>query len=268
MVDNLVLDYVETKIFESIKTSGDSKPLGVICTKLVDGSEIPCVLKLREAMPYKHHSCAREAIGSMIACLWGIRVPQPFVVHVSEEFAHSISIPEVEARCLASLGDNFGSRTIEKDFLPFDNLTKEKFQDGLTIFAFDALIQNSDRTKIKDNLYQDPGGLIIIDHEKAFMFSKPAGILGGFPEPYNLVDPRFNYLREHLIFKFIRREPTLNFENIKEKVDVLTEPIVDRIIDSLPKSWQSEETGIIRDHLINVSANSDQFVKNLKELLA
>lgn len=267
MIDQLYLEYVEANTYESVKFSGDSKPLGVNCTKIIDGTEVSCVVKLRADLPYQEHSCAREAIGSMIACFLGIRIPQPFVVHISEEFAHSLVDDEIEARCLRSTGENFGSKTIEKDYFPFSYVTKDRYQEALEIFSFDALIQNSDRTNVKNNLYQNSRGFTIIDHEKAFPFTKPFGLIGGFPEPYDLIDPRFNFLREHLVYKYIRKEPSLNFEEIQEKVDALNESIIDTMISRLPESWQSEEINIIRNHILQVSLHSDRFVRNLREFL-
>lgn len=261
------LELLEARVYEDFKFTGDSKPLTLYCTSINDGSDISCVVKLKNDLPYKEHSCAREAIGSMVACYFGLRVPTPYIVHISSEFTDSVKDQEINERCKASIGDNFGSKNLESGIFPFDTIPQDKLQDALFIFAFDALIQNADRSKLKSNMFRDPEGFILFDHEKAFPYTKPGGIIGGFPKPYELTDYRFGFLRNHITYNYIQRQQ-LDFDIVENKIASLKAPILDRMIENLPKSWKTEEIDIIRMNLLEVSINSDRFVRCLKEVLA
>lgn len=267
----------DINIFEPIATPGVKSgtrnlPLIMLCQSQSgvseDGYISHFVVKLKNDLPYKEHSCAREMIGSLLAIGFGLLTPEPGLINIPKDFYEIVDNQVLRDRLKASSGYNFGSRNVEINAFQGIDLSPKRLQEGFEIFAFDALIQNPDRRVGNPNLFTSPDGYVVFDHELAFPFSRPVGIIGGFPNPWELTDPRYLYfLKDHIFYRSIRNN-MVNFDSFQEKLSSLTESYIDGIISKLPDEWYGKEIEIIKEYLMLAHHNADKVKKGLQEVLA
>ena len=111
---------------------------------------------------------AAEVIAGGIARALGLAVPDLAIVEVDEALARNEGDPEIRALLAASAGDNLGMRFLPAA-LPFDPAARPDVDATLAsrIVAFDALVQNVDRTAKNPNLLWSGRALWLIDHGAA-----------------------------------------------------------------------------------------------------
>ena len=267
----------DIEIFDPIASPGvkygtRNQPVIMLCQSQSgvseDGYISHFVVKLKNDLPYKEHSCAREMIGSLLATAFGLLTPPPGIINIPDDFYEIVDNQALRDRLQASSGYNFGSRNVEINAFLGVDLPPGKLQEGFEVFVFDALIQNSDRRVGNPNLFSSPDGFILFDHELAFPFTKTVGIIGGFPNPWELTDPRYLYfLKDHIFYQSVRSNK-VNFDSFHEKLTNLTEPFIDGIISKLPDEWYGKEIEIIKDYLMLAHHNADKVKKGLQEVLA
>ena len=110
----------------------------------------------------------------MLAKDLGLPVPECFVVRTDTDFIASIasSAPEVAATLRASVPLGFGSAKLPPGFsawMPERRIPKAMRASAAEIFAFDLLVQNSDRRPENPNLQSRGDQFAIFDHELALM---------------------------------------------------------------------------------------------------
>lgn len=140
-----------------------------------------------------------------------------------------------------------------------------------TIFAFDMLIQNPDRTFVtgqgKPNLLFDGEQFAVIDHELAFSFTS---LLGAVPPPWDLRGQR--WVESHLFFPYLRqyaeRHP-LPFDVFFNGLELVTDQFLNEAQEAVPNNWKNERVERkITEHLCSVRGDKDRFRHGLLEALA
>lgn len=163
--------------------TGRNRPLLLGCEDAA-GNEVEVVVKLRGAEMSLKMQLA-ELVTAQLADDLGLDVPQAAVVEMPVGFEAAVSQPAVAAAIKASPGLNFGCLHLGTSFTtwpPGRAPHGHQRDQAAAIFAFDALVQNPDRTAANPNLWARSDRLGVYDHEQSFSFLA-FPILGGAPRP-------------------------------------------------------------------------------------
>jgi hypothetical protein len=166
-----ILDAIQ---FTSVFTKGGRTEPWLIHV-LAEGDRKPFVVKLFHTEEVDHeHTVAREVFGSVLATEFDLSIPEPALINFSNAFIGTL--PN-EMKEIASIKDHrlkFGCRYCDNtqlldSSLPANHLPKIAYE-AATIFAFDTLINNKDRGRIKTNILVSNAvdEYYIFDHERAF----------------------------------------------------------------------------------------------------
>ncbi|MGJ4882399.1 HipA family kinase [Bradyrhizobium sp. HKCCYLRH1065] len=150
--------------------AGRTSPLLVNCEK-ADGEIVAVVAKFSEFCDQKEVHLAREIVAACLAADLGLPIPVPFLVAVPGGWADVIPDPVRQAKVRASGGFAFGSLLVTGGYnawTPDTRITAGMIDNATAIFAFDAIIQNSDRRSENPNCLVRGEEIRIFDHELAF----------------------------------------------------------------------------------------------------
>jgi hypothetical protein len=221
------------------------------------------VVKLYGDVPLGTAMLAREIFAGLLGTALGLNIPAMAIVNIAAELAEEADDLELATKVKRSTGYNFGSSYIPAN-ATFRFIADNLRQAAADVFAFDMLIQNVDRTRLKPNMLQRPDELVIIDHEKAFMCARPQNLLGVIPKPWELetVVPK-----NHLLFSELKGTPA-SFDEFALKLAAISQPTLDTIVAQIPSDWISDEIGHIQAHILAASANAEKFKRSVQEVLA
>lgn len=214
-----------------------------------------------------------ELCASLLARHLGLNVPTAALVMIDEDLAdvvaETVSMRSVEnARAIrSSIGWNFGSEFVTNlPTWPVDRGVNVSMREAATsIFAFDALIQNPDRTFRNPNLgLRSEGGtseIIIYDHELAFSFLSEI-----FPNarPWLLETER--YLEDHVFAKSLKGERLSG--NFLEQLRLVSEEFLNGIAQQVPSDWEVGNLSRMREHLRLVVEHAAEFAVEVERKLA
>lgn len=122
-------------------------------------------MKLSGAMETRARGPASELISSYLARHFGILRPDPAAVRLHPDLVKWLVVQRRDLAHIVSNspGLNFGTRLLT-------DLPEAMVDSAAQIFAFDALIENDDRSRDNPNLLARGDDLFAIDHESAFAF--------------------------------------------------------------------------------------------------
>lgn len=166
-----------------------------------------------------------------------------------------------------SPGLNYGSQYAGPGVKIFDTLNNQSIDELVLIFCFDMLIWNTDRQIHNSNLLRKGEELILIDHEMAFVFSKPVTFLGGRPDPWEFKNEPF--ARRHVFFSALKSKGDLiNFNPFIDKLCELSDNIFGTMIDRIPDEWRTAEMDDLVAYLKRARDNANLMRRSLLEVLA
>jgi hypothetical protein len=159
--------------FDRVMKSGRTAPLLMACER-TNGEVIEVVAKFAGGKHLGPLGLMRESLCAMLAKDLGLPVPECFVVRIDPNFVASIarSAPAVAATLATSLPLGFGSARLPAGFsawMPERRIPKAMRASAAEIFAFDLLVQNTDRRPDNPNLQSRGDLFAIFDHELALM---------------------------------------------------------------------------------------------------
>jgi hypothetical protein len=202
-----MLEIVTAERYLKAMTCGRNKPCLIVAVR-PDGTQIEVVVKFLAACERGHRAMIAEAIASMLAADLKLPLPEPFLVQIEAGFADSIPQPEYANIARASLGFNFGSAYRSPGYSVWNSanhLSEGLMLTAAEILSFDVLIQNSDRHPLNPNCLTNGNGLIIFDHELAFIME---GIIG-WKAPWEAGGA--DQAKRHLFFDHLRQKmPSLD----------------------------------------------------------
>jgi hypothetical protein len=252
--------------FVRVMTSGRTNPILCGCSDAAGNAAGEFVLKLL-GQP-KAGSCGQlfEFAASRLAQHFGILVPEAAAIEVTQDFARLVADvqPQLAAALQASVGPNFGSRVIKpmSTWLVGRMIPDAMLADATKVFAFDALIQNSDRRDVNPNLFTQGDNIYVYDHETSFSF---LFALSASLQPWNLEGQ--NYLQQHVFYSRLKSRE-LDFNEFRERLQTLTEPILTRIKNEVPEEWMQGHWERMETHLSQIQAHADEFVDEVRRRLA
>lgn len=245
--------------------SGANKPVLVIG---VDESGIKgdYVVKLRGAERMSNEASMRELLAAFIAMQMEIPVVTPVVVHISNDFVDLLKGNDAWKNASSSIGYNFGSKYL-KDFLIMpvnQQLNSHQLNNAQTIFAFDILIQNSDRRKEKPNTLTNGNEIVILDHELAFGF-----IFDLFkdPHPWKIKEKDLEWIGLHYLLPKIRHKD-FDFDEFSKRLDNLDENFWNTAWGLIPDNWRSDQFNLIKNYFTAILENKASFILKLKKLMS
>ena len=168
-----MLDEVVAVRFDRPMKSGRTVPLLIACERS-NGQVVEVVAKFAGGKQLGPLGLMREGLCAMLAKDLGLPVPECFVVRIDPDFIASItpSAPEVAATLGRSLPLGFGSARLPPGFsawMPERRIPKAMRPSAAEIFAFDLLVQNTDRRPGNPNLQSRGDQFAIFDHELALI---------------------------------------------------------------------------------------------------
>jgi hypothetical protein len=215
------------------------------------------VLKLRGKLDSGIRGMARELLAAQLAQHFGIRVPQPGIIHLGDSLIEAMPDDEAQLAVKKSIGLNFGCRHLGPGFTTYPKemaLTRDQIQVAADIFAFDALIQNPDRRTSNPNLLIQGNEFVCYDHELAMSFSM---IIGKTRQCWENHAPE--YLMDHMFRRLIKDKP-FDMKNFQARLADLGKMNIDGMIGNVPEDWRTDELDLIRDYLMESSTNCKRIV--------
>lgn len=168
-----------------------------------------------------------ELIGGEIARAAGMRVPELVFLSVGEDFGRTEGDEEIQDLLKASLGLNLGLHFLS-GAMTFDPVVNDVDEATASrIVWLDAYLTNVDRTVRNTNMLVWNRELWLIDHGATLYFHHSWRDLDKAP-----LTP-FAYIRDHAL---LRRASRLE-EADAEMRRLLTDEVIDRIVDAVPAEW-------------------------------
>lgn len=178
-----------------------------------------------------------EAIAALFGRDLGLRVPEPFLLRIDDDFAASMPNEVLRQLAAASVGWNFGSKRLPPGFMPIPigrGCPHNLLPTAGEVFMFDAMIQNPDRRPGNPNCLLKGEEMAIIDHELAFAWE---GMIGWKPpwEPNSLESLR-NGPGRHLFAEQLSGK-AVSLERLGNALKGLDRDGISTYRDALPEEW-------------------------------
>jgi hypothetical protein len=160
--------------FDREAEAGRNKPLRIV-VEADDGSEHEVFLKISAKPELGVEGLANEALAACLAGDLELPINEPFLVDLDPDWVGSVSDPGVRTALQDSVPVAFGSKAAGvqwKLWSRSDVLTADRRPQALAIFAFDAYVENDDRSQRNSNCLVKGSEFRIIDHELAFRIVK------------------------------------------------------------------------------------------------
>jgi hypothetical protein len=165
----------------------------------------------------------------------------------------------IAAGCEAQFGSQFVPRG---STYPVDKVIENRLlQPAWSVFAFDMLIQNSDRQAVRPNLLTHGDALTALDHDMAFPFLLP--LLEAHADPWELHQQT---AREHVFYKGLRGK-AVDIEPFMGRLRQLDDDALEVIARAVPDEWTSNDVERVIEHVRSVRDNADRFAFELRRTL-
>lgn len=261
-----MIPIVQATTFHRFMATGRTAPALCGCENDAGEAFGDFVVKLKGGLNSPETALASELIASRLASYFGIPIPEPALVLIEADFADQVaSIQAPKANHVrASVGLNFGSRYLtDTKIWPVEKSVPEaSWSIAVTVFAFDALIQNPDRRFSNPNLFVRGDEVFVFDHEMAFSFIYE---LSPSSEPWRL--DNCNYLTDHVFFNRLRREE-IDLTEFTARLSELPGPILAAALAEVPSEWKNERLAQIEEHLQVVASQAERFAQEIRRRLA
>ncbi len=251
--------------FHSVLKGGSTRPWLVLVDK--NSRPKPYVVKLYKSENVdRFHFIAKEVYASVLADKFGIKTPPPALIEFPEHFRSSLAFANKQFLHDRNTRLNFSTELIEASF-PFQMELHRDYlwkYDVETLYAFDNLIKNGDRTDRKPNLLMRAQDLFVIDHESAFSSVNDQTV-----EMFD--QNQWVYHKgAHIFFRFLRdRGVSVKRTFFKEFLQVLNSinmDILDPYHEQLLEHQLDDELHYhqIKEYLCHMQRNSEKLVQILR----
>jgi hypothetical protein len=252
--------------FHRFMNTGRTSPLLCGCEDASGNPAGDYVVKLRGGTERGVTGLLCELVASRVAGHFGISAPEPALVTIEAAFADLVARlqPSQAARVCESSGLAFASRQLNDVAIwPIDRPVPEaQVQAAVHIFAFDALIDNPDRSYKNPNLFTRGDEVFVFDHELAFSFLLAIQLS---PTPWRL-DGK-TYLDDHVFGRCLKSK-SIELGTFEAALANLPAVALDGIVAEIPEEWNNEYVTRIERHLCDVSAHAVEFTEEVRRRLA
>lgn len=209
----------------------------------------------------------KELLASLIAEELEIPTPEPALVKITDDFIQSLKGADKQRIEQLNTRTVFGSKYYEtySDFPLFLKASQAKYINPETIFAFDVLIRNFDRRKIKPNLMIDGTDYICIDHEHSLEVNKPFS-------SYRIETDWSGFTNAnscHLFYDYLKNKKTTDFAEFKEIFRTFNTRGLENIRSTLiSNNLETEELDTTLNYLESVLSQKERFYQLLNILVS
>ncbi len=268
-----MLELWEAERLETVLTSGRTQPLVLECvgpspaglislqfeTSTTRRLFVVKALGLPEITP---PSLFRELFGNLLARELGIGTPAPALVNLAPEFVKAIK-PFLPHSVPLHAGLGVGCEYFRSGFtnvMPDAFLPDELLAQAALIYAFDLLVQNPDRTRLKPNSAWRAGSLIAFDFELSFSFLM---LIGQVAEPWEF--SKHGIATTHL-FRHALRDRKIDWQPFVNAVSSLTKRRLEAMLKEFPSTWCGQTAQVV-EHLLAVKRQSRKLTAELQRSL-
>jgi hypothetical protein len=245
--------------------TGRTSPLLCSCEDSAERGVGEYVVKLRGAVDRRESGMLSELVGSRVASHFGILVPEPSIVEINLSFAELVAMrrPGIAEGIRGSIGLNFGSTLLTgvATWLVGRSIPDAMWESAGHLFAFDALVQNPDRTYENPNLFVRGDEIYAYDHETAFSF-----LLDVQPSPTPWRLDRDDYLDRHVFFSRLKGKG-VDLTGFAERLVSLTNDVLAEIRADVPRPWANADLPRIEAHLRAIRAHAGEFIESVQRRL-
>ncbi len=259
------LPVLQAVSYQRTMVSGRTKPCLFVCEDPVSGILGEYVVKLKSGLETRENGLAAELVASQLAAALDIQTPEVAIINVDPLLAEVVSDQALARKIVESAGLNFGSKVLTGGFDTWPvgkSIPSSLFQVAAEIFAFDALIQNPDRSVIKPNVLWKADQLYIIDHELSFSF---VYAIGSPLEPWRI--SLLPWLTNHLFYQHLKGR-TIDLDRFAGALDTVSEGIINGIMLNIPQEWRSANMAKIQDHITQIATHANEFINEVRRTLA
>ena len=164
-----------------------------------DGPRVPLVVKPRAGYADRPEAMLRELFSLLLARDLGLTAPEPVLVVLLEGFDHAAVDHEGYPELIRdSLGWNVGTVHLGENWKPWIQGSPPRSIPTVAMesaYAFDGMVQNSDREADNPNLLWRGGDLAVLDFDKAFGYLRSTEAEAA---PWRTALPRQNLARHCL----------------------------------------------------------------------
>jgi hypothetical protein len=261
-----VIDRVIARTFHRFLDSGRTSPAIFTCGN--DRYESEYVVKLRGGLERRERGLAAELYAAILAGYFGVGCPNPAVVSLASDLAEVVA-EELQADkqklevIRKSVGLNFGTQfLVNLSIWPVDRPVPSPMKAAAAaVFAFDALIQNPDRSFSNPNLASRNDELFAFDHELAFSFLLPI-----IPSSAPWVVANEGYLDQHVFSRALKQTPAP--QEFMERLSSLSDEVIQSCTNQIPPEWNSEDLPKIERHLRLMREHAAEFAEEITRRLA
>lgn len=205
-----------------------------------------------------------EFVAAQLAAHLQIPMPEPALIEIDPRLAEVVQEEEVANRIRASAGLNFGTKFLSAGYVTWqvdDSIPSSLRQIASEVMAFDAVIDNADRSRQNPNLLWKGDKLFVFDHEKAFAFTR---LIGEPQDPFGYESMRF--LRNHPFFADLHGQ-TIDLSRFFARLEELPDSHIDEILSAIPTAFGKEYVGKIRQRLVNARERAKNIDGALRSIL-
>jgi hypothetical protein len=222
------------------------------------------VVKLIKAQRMSSEASMRELLACFIAMQLEVPVVQPAIIDINDDFLELIRKEDFLDIAKLSVGFNFGAKYVGEynTILLNKPLNEYELPIAQDIFAFDLLIQNTDRNKEKPNMLSNGHEIVVLDHEIAFSFV----LTFGAKRIWEMQDGSKDWIRNHCLLPLIKRK-RYDPKIITERLDSLNIDFWSKAYQLVPEQWRSDQFQSIKDQFTDVAENKGKFILELQKHL-
>jgi len=262
----VILPLLRAVRFDRRLGAGKTKP-ALIAAADDDGRELDVVVKFGHRMERGEVGLVAEAMAAMYARDLGLNVPVPYAVRIGEEFVSSILDVDVAPDFLKAMPVTFGSQQVTglNPVLADAAVPENCLCKAGDVFAFDAIVDNSDRRPNNPNVYWRDEELVLIDHELTFFFATLF-----YKDPW--IEGALEYCKTgtpHVFFHQIHGK-NLDFARLQSALQAITSDRCQEYVAALPPEWRAEFAGDIQkmiEFIRAASANAPAAITEIRRVL-
>jgi hypothetical protein len=217
-------------------------------------------------------SVTNEVLGNVLAPQFGLKVPRAALIDFDDRFLDTIKNFEIlsilenrdwRLKFATELLDGVNQFNVSA----FNSTEAREIIDIDTLFAFDYLIRNRDRTKTPANLLVRTDEAYLIDHELGFE------IPDSFQNELNTWQGDRKAFEYHLCYGYLKNSwnsfKQEYFNEFEEHLRILPVNILNTYFEQLTKEGFSQNKHVtIKNYLLKARTNSTNFVNILKGMIS
>lgn len=252
-----------------LEKGGRTKPW-VVLVSTPNGIK-PYVVKLFEtSLIDVKDSVTNEVLGNVLASEFDLKSPPAAYIDFSKDFLNTIRDEALfEILFTKDKRLKFGTELIEPN-VPFDNSVfngaeARRIIDIDTVFAFDYLIRNRDRTRKPPNILINNDTGFLIDHELGFEITKNTSV-----EIFQQIIPSYQY---HVFYRYLKLSKSITkidyFNEFEEYLRTLNVNVLNSYFKQLVDiGFSDKKRLIIENYLLEMKLNLSNFVKLMRAVIA